>query len=266
MGNVPLQHDPHDNPPNLPMRREVDIASLLSQAVTSNLPVETMERLLAMAEHMEAREAKRQFDADMAAFQAECPVIIKTKIVRTDNGVIAYRYAPIESIISQVKLLLQKYHFSYAITTVTDRDIVTATCTAKHSLGHSEQSSFTVPLGRQTKMMSDTQVVAGALTFAKRYAFCNCFGILTGDEDIDGRDIGGSMVTVASTVVTDHVTSVTSVTKERLAHLDMLMNRANMTSAQLLIKSKEKDITKLTPAYAEQIITFLENWLTTKEQ
>ena len=36
-------------------------------------------------------------------------------------------------------------------------------------------------------MMSDSQKYAGALTFAKRYAFCNAFGILTADEDIDGH-------------------------------------------------------------------------------
>jgi hypothetical protein len=30
------------------------------------------------------------------------------------------------------------------------------------------------------------------LTFAKRYAFCNAFGILTGDEDIDGAGTGTS--------------------------------------------------------------------------
>jgi hypothetical protein len=40
-----------------------------------------------------------------------------------------------------------------------------------------------VPLGNKTQIMSDTQVTAAALTFAKRYAFCNVFGILTGDED-----------------------------------------------------------------------------------
>ena len=37
--------------------------------------------------------------------------------------------------------------------------------------------------------MSDSQVVAAASTFSKRYAFCNAFGILTGDEDNDGQAI-----------------------------------------------------------------------------
>jgi len=35
--------------------------------------------------------------------------------------------------------------------------------------------------------MSAPQVVAATITFRKRYAFCNAFGIMTGDEDIDGQ-------------------------------------------------------------------------------
>jgi hypothetical protein len=35
--------------------------------------------------------------------------------------------------------------------------------------------------------MNEQQKYASALTFAKRYSFCNSLGILTGDEDTDGR-------------------------------------------------------------------------------
>ena len=35
--------------------------------------------------------------------------------------------------------------------------------------------------------MSAQQKVGAALTFAKRYAFCNAFGIMTGDEDNDAN-------------------------------------------------------------------------------
>ena len=36
--------------------------------------------------------------------------------------------------------------------------------------------------------MTDSQKYAARNTFAKRYAFCNVFGITTGDEDIDASD------------------------------------------------------------------------------
>ena len=37
--------------------------------------------------------------------------------------------------------------------------------------------------------MTAQQMVGSARTFAMRYAFCNAFGILTGDEDTDARKI-----------------------------------------------------------------------------
>ncbi len=162
---------------------------LITQAIQQGVPVETMERLLAMRKEIKAEYAKEQFDIAMAKLQMAIPIIKKTKSVSTKSGATAYSYAPLDSIVFQVKDVLKRYGFSYAIKTHTDEKNVTATCIAKHSAGHAEESSMTVPLGTKTAVMSDTQVVAAALTFAKRYAFCNVFGILTGDGDNDGQAV-----------------------------------------------------------------------------
>ena len=37
----------------------------------------------------------------------------------------------------------------------------------------------------KTAMMNAPQQTAATMTYAKRYAFCNAFGIMTGDEDTD---------------------------------------------------------------------------------
>lgn len=162
---------------------ELSIEGIISQAISAGTPVETMERLLAMRRELKAEKAKEEFDRAMTAFQGECPVIARRKEVATNTGAKAYSYAPLEDIVSQTRELLQRHGFSYAVETYTSPETVRSVCVAKHSGGHSEQSSFEVPLGGKTAMMSNTQVVASALTFAKRYAFCNAFGILTGDAD-----------------------------------------------------------------------------------
>ena len=208
----------------LPALQENQVEMLISQAIDKNVPVETMERILAMRKELKAEYAKEAFDADMAKFQAECPIIQKTKEVRSSQGLL-YKYAPIESIVIQVKALLAKYNFSYSINTVTGEKYVTATCLAKHALGHSEGSNFSVPLGNRTNAMSDTQQVAAALTFAKRYAFCNAFGILTGDEDTDGR-----------------VTPPTPVPHEEIAALRSLLSLTHFTEEQVC---RSMNITKL---------------------
>jgi ERF superfamily len=162
--------------------------ALIAKAIDKNVPVETMERLLAMRRELKAEWAKEQYDKAMSAFQADCPTIEKTKGVTTKSGIVAYKYAPIESIVDQVKEYLQKHGFSYA----TNMELlengtmkVKVSIRVTHEGGHSETTEMTVPLGNKTDIMSQTQVVAAAQTFAKRYAFCNAFGILTGDEDTD---------------------------------------------------------------------------------
>lgn len=175
-------------PKNQPVRYEqpeFSIEQLINQAINKKVPVDTMERLLGMRRELKAEYAKEQFDNAMAAFQGDCPVIAKTKEVPTKSGKKAYSYAPLDVIVGQVKDLLKKHGFSYAIQTETYDGKVKVICITKHIAGHTEQSSVELPLGNKTEVMSQTQVVAAALTFAKRYAFCNAFGILTGDEDDD---------------------------------------------------------------------------------
>jgi len=171
----------------MPKIQEQSAEMLISQAIEKGTSVDTMERLLAMRRELKAEWSKEQFDNAMADFQTDCPTIQKTKGVRTKEGKMAYKYAPIESIVEQVKPFLKTYGFSYSIQQVFNNEskMVKITCKVKHKDGHSEDYEMEVPLGTKTGIMSDTQVVAAASTFAKRYAFCNAFGILTGDEDTD---------------------------------------------------------------------------------
>ena len=164
--------------------------ALISQAINKGVDVGTMERLLALRREIKADYAKEEYDKAMANFQAECPIIKKDKAGgETKSGHVAYHYAPLDSIVSQTKGLLQKHGFSYAIETKTEQGKVSVTCIAKHIAGHSNPSSIELPLGTKTGIMSDTQQVAAAITFAKRYAFCNAFGILTGDQDNDAQPV-----------------------------------------------------------------------------
>lgn len=184
-----------ENKPKVTANDELSVESFISKAITMNAPVETMERLFALRKEMKAETAKEAFISAMSNFQSECPTIKKTKEVRTKSGDVAYRYAPIESIVTQVKDALKNNGFSYSTNVKVDEAGVTAIVVVQHVLGHSEAKEMTVPLGSKTSVMSDSQVVAAASTFAKRYAFLNAFGILTGDEDNDGAKLPESTPT-----------------------------------------------------------------------
>ena len=172
--------------PMPPVAVNPTVEAMITLAVERGASVDTIERLMAIRREVRAEQAKEAFDRAMSAFQAECPVIHKTKAVPTDSGGIAYKYAPIESIVSQVKELLRNHGFSYSTRMELGKEGVKATVRVTHESGHSEESAMEVPFGNKTKVMSQSQVAAAATTFAKRYAFLNAFGILTGDEDNDG--------------------------------------------------------------------------------
>ena len=162
--------------------------ALIKKAIDAKVNVGTMERLLAMRKELKEEWAKSEFFREMAELQSELPPIKKTRQVRNKDGTLRYTYAPLEDIVLQVKDLIKKHNFSYQINSEVIGDRVKAICIVRHIEGHSEQSSFEVGIDKEG-YMSEPQKYASALTFAKRYAFCNAFGIMTADEDDDAISV-----------------------------------------------------------------------------
>jgi hypothetical protein len=162
---------------------------LIAKALEHNVPVETLERLLSLRDRLKAEQGREAYFAALANFQAACPVVAKRKTVKNKDHSVRYSYAPLDDILEQVAPHLKSCGFSYSFTTEVLVDRVESTCLARHIAGHVENSSFSVPIDRDS-FMNDAQKAASANTFSKRYAFCNAFGILTGDPDDDGKSLG----------------------------------------------------------------------------
>ncbi len=165
--------------------------NLISKAIDKKVSVETLERLFELDKKWKADRAREAYLEAMSGFQGECPVIKKTKSVMNKpekGGGRRYSYAPLDVIINGVGSLISKFGLSYTITVIQDERMVEAKVKVSHIAGHSEESSFKVPIDPEA-YMSQPQKYAAALTFAKRYAFCNAFGILTGDDDTDAVDV-----------------------------------------------------------------------------
>lgn len=173
--------------------RPPTVEDLMSQALAGGADIETLERLFALRQTIKAERDREAFFTALSAFQAECPIIKKTKEVmnRAGTGVI-YRYAPLDAIIKVVAPLLTRHGLSYNITAHVEPPSgkadalahIVAQCHIYHSAGHKEFSEFRVPI-QPTDFTNQPQQFGTANTYAKRYAFCNAFGILTGDEDTD---------------------------------------------------------------------------------
>jgi hypothetical protein len=176
------------------IQTKTEIASpetLIQMAMQQGASFETIKEILDLKERIEKQGAEKKFREAMSKFQAECPVITKSSGVdytSKKGSRVKYNYASLDKIIAAVKGLLGKNELSYTFTTQQSENSVTAICHAFHSAGHTESTFFTIPIDPEA-FMNAAQKVASALTYSKRYAFCNAFGILTGDEDDDANQL-----------------------------------------------------------------------------
>lgn len=160
--------------------------TLILRAIEAGTPVESLEKLLGMRERLKAEQAREAYITAMAQFQAECPTISKTKVAGAGNY--TYRYAPLEAIVEATSALRAECGFSYSFDTGFEDSppAMVVTCIVQHRAGHRETSTFRSPIDGGSRM-NVMQQSASALTYAKRYAFINAFGIVTGDEDNDAQ-------------------------------------------------------------------------------
>jgi hypothetical protein len=157
---------------------------MMVQAIEKGMSVDTLERIMGMRRELVQESAKAAFFRSLAGFQSVCPTIKKTKIVRDKGGKERYRFAPIDSIIEQTREGRLQWGLSHTVVTEQTPTAVKAICTIHHEEGWAETTTFEVPIDAEA-YMSAPQKVAAALTFAKRYALCNGYGIVTGDQDND---------------------------------------------------------------------------------
>lgn len=155
---------------------------LIAMAIDKKVDVESLARLLEMRKDLRAEKAKEAFDRAMASFQAECPTIERTK-----QGY-NYKYAPFEVIVEQVKPYLSQHGFSYMFDTEEATNAVIVLCHIKHTGGHSETSRATVDKETTTKMNASQQI-GSVMTYGKRYAFVNGFGLVLRNEDNDAQSV-----------------------------------------------------------------------------
>lgn len=165
------------------------VDSFIILALSNNAPIETLERLFALHKEVEAEKARSAYVQAMANFQKDCPVIEKKKkVMNKDGQSVRYMFAPLDVIVEQIKNVLGDNGLSYTWTVENSDGVMTANAKVTHTQGHSETSSFSIPIDMEGYMTAP-QKYASAQTFAKRYALCNVLGISTGDEDTDATTV-----------------------------------------------------------------------------
>lgn len=164
------------------------LSRVIDQGVTSD-KIDTLERLIALREREEARQAEKDFAKAFVELQAAMGPVKAMKPVPNDNGSIRYLYAPFEDIMEQVKPLLLKHGFTLTFSSAVDETRITQFCTLQHVSGHKRTNQFAARIGNGPPKSSAAQGDGAASTYAKRFALCDALCIVI-EKDSDARIIG----------------------------------------------------------------------------
>jgi hypothetical protein len=171
----------------------LDPHALLSRALETGASVETVERLVALAERMQAIQARTAWEDAMSEFHKRVPKILKdeTAQIRTRSGAaFDYKYATLDGILDTVRPLLGELGLSARWKHATTDTHAKATCLVAHTLGHVEESGeVTIPIEQQVdggSGASPAQRVGIAMTYARRYSLLAVLG-LAPEDDKDGQ-------------------------------------------------------------------------------
>lgn len=160
---------------------------LLSLAVSTNMDLDKLEKLLAMKERWDAKEAEKAFLSSLSDFQEECPELRRTKDVKfKTDGPVVYSYAPLSDIDRQIKALLKKHGFTKRWRIFDVEGKTKVVCIIAHTDGHKEETEMEGD-SDMSGQKSAMQGKGASITFMQRYTLIGALGLTTADSDIDAR-------------------------------------------------------------------------------
>ena len=151
-------------------------------ALSSDVDVDKLQRLIDMQTSILDRNAKAAFDSAFADMQAEIPVIAERS--KTDKGT----YAPLEDIIETIRPILQRHGFALSHQTEWPAPgVVKIVGILTHRQGHEKRSEFITPPDGLTGRNA-IQALGSAMTYGRRYTTADLLNIVSRKgEDDDAR-------------------------------------------------------------------------------
>ena len=177
-------------------RPDDSLASVMSiierAAKDSSIDVDKMDRLLGMAERMEARRAEKEFNGAFVSLQTRMSKVKATRAVPNDDGTVRYTYAPLEAIMDQMRPEAEQLGFAMSFSEAPSVEgKITAVFILRHVGGHKESFPYTVRIGQGPPKTSDSQKDGSAHMYARRGAVCAALNVIVTGMDADARNEGG---------------------------------------------------------------------------
>lgn len=146
--------------------------------------MDKMERLLAMQERVQERNAEIAFSEAFAAMQPELPTIKKNGVI-AHNGKAISDFAEWSDINKAISPILAKHGFSLSFKPSMDDGKPGVTAILRHASGHKDEATLPLPLDA-SGAKNAVQAVGSSLTYGKRYAAVLILNITVEGDDDDG--------------------------------------------------------------------------------
>lgn len=155
---------------------------MLDRALASGAAPETLGKLMDLQERWEKNQARKEFDAAIAAAKAEIKPVVRNK-----EGHNSKRYVDFAAIARAVDPIITRHGLSYRFRS-DQGDRISVTCILSHSAGHYEETTLTGPADTSGSKNA-IQAIGSTLTYLQRYSLVQMLGIAASDDD-DGDAAG----------------------------------------------------------------------------
>lgn len=254
----------HEDSRIVPANDAPMVAMIERIAMDPNIPIDRLEKMLAMKERMEdrAREdqdrfARQAYFKAMAECQADLPVVVK----RSRNDHTKSTYADLAAIEQQAMPTIHRYGFmvSFQPAGMNDKGEQRIKWTVAHSAGHIETGEAEIPVDNAgtngTKNKTGTQAFGSTATYGRRYLLCMLFNISTGD-DRDGNN-------------TAPQGSTEPITADQVATIRRLIDQAEVEVEHFCERWEVNAVSEIEQRRYQEVIQSLHqriNWLASQQQ
>ena len=151
-----------------------------------NVDIDKMERLIALRERVEQREAEVAFNAALAELQPLLPVIHERGGITGRDGKVQSTYALWEDVNEAIRPLLAEHGFALRFQVARDADQISVTGILSHRAGHREETTLSLPTD-SSGSKNAVQAVGSSTSYGKRYTAFALLNITSTGEDDDGK-------------------------------------------------------------------------------
>lgn len=231
-----------------PMSETAAIMSMIQRMSTDqSISIERVEQAFAFYEKVQASQARKAFDAAMAAAKAEIPVILKNRVVdfTSAKGRTHYKHEDLGEIARTVDPILAKHGLSYRFRTTSKlNEPISVTCIVSHADGFFEEN--TLMAGRDESGNKNAhQSIGSSITYLQRYTLKAALGLAAAHDD-DGSKADKTVDELA-TISGDQIAALDKLLSDTGSNHSAFLKMANAESlSDILVKDFEGLKTMLT--------------------